>query len=215
MKAIPVEDLPDLLRAMDRYDGDVQTRLGLQLITLTFLRTREFIGGVWNEIDFDRNTWTVPGSRMKMKAEHLVPLAPQAIGILEQLRELNGSSQWIFPGRNNPKKHMSENTLIFGLYRCGYHSKQTIHGFRSLASTILNEARKPMGERMFDPDVIERQLAHAERDPVRAAYNRAKHWPERVEMMAWWADHLDRLRSSLTATVRSSTNPATKISRNQ
>ncbi len=147
-----------------------------------------------------------------MKAEHWVPLAPQAIRILEELRDLNGSYPWIFPGQN-PKKHMSKNTLISALYRCGYHSQQTIHGLRSLASTILNEARKPAGGRMlrmFDADVIERQLAHAECDPVRAAYNRAKHWPERVEMMAWWADHLDRLRSSLTETVRSSTNEATK-----
>ena len=209
MAAVAVSEFPALLHAIDRYDGDVQTRLGLQLITLTFLRTREFMGGEWNEIDFAQKIWKVPGWRMKMKAEHWAPLAPQAISILEELRDLNGSYPWIFPGQN-PKKHMSKNTLISGLYRCGYHSQQTIHGFRSLASTILNEARKPTGERMFDPDVIERQLAHAERDPVRAAYNRAKHWPERVEMMAWWANHLDGLRSSLTATVRSSTNEATK-----
>ena len=196
MKAIPPEEFPGLLRAMDCYDGHMQTRLGLQLITLTFLRTREFIGGEWREIDFEKRIWTVPGARMKMKSEHLVPLAPQAIAILEQLYDLNGGYRWVFPGQN-PKKHVSENTLIYALYRCGYHSKQTIHGLRSLASTVLNEARKPGGERMFDPDVIERQLAHAERDPVRAAYNRAKHWPERVEMMAWWADHIDMLRKKV------------------
>jgi integrase len=195
MKAVSVEEFPALLSSMDRYDGHMQTRLGLQLIALTFLRTREFIGGEWTEIDFEKKLWSVPAARMKMKADHMVPLAPQAIRILEDLRDLNASYQWIFPGLK-PKKPMSTNTLIFALYRCGYHSKQTIHGLRSLASTILNEARKPTGERMFDPDAIERQLAHAERDPVRAAYNRAKHWPERVEMMAWWADHLDELRKA-------------------
>jgi integrase len=188
--AIRPEELPELLTAIDRYDGHVQTRLALQLMALTFLRTTELIGGEWSEISLERAVWTVPAPRMKMKTEHLVPLSTQALAILEELRVLNGRFKFIFAGRN-PRKHVSTNTLLFALYRMGYHSRMTGHGFRSVASTALNEAHGPRGEKLFHADLIERQLAHMERNKIRGAYNRAEYLPERRAMMQWWADHLD------------------------
>ncbi len=195
--AIRPEELPELLGAIDRYDGHVQTRLGLQLMALTFLRTTELIGGEWSEIDVQRAVWTVPAARMKMKTEHIVPLSTQALAILEELRGLNGGFKFIFAGRN-PRKHMSTNTLLYALYRMGYHSRMTGHGFRSVASTALNEAHGAGGERLFHADLIERQLAHMERNKIRGAYNRAEYLPERRIMMRWWADHLDAVRAAPT-----------------
>jgi integrase len=186
MRAVKPKDLPDLLRAIENYQGDPQTRLGLRLLALTFVRTSELRGAEWTEIDFANAIWAVPAERMKMKAEHLVPLTPQALTTFEELRVLNGHRSLIFPGRN-PRKPMSENTLLYGLYRMGFHSRMTGHGFRALASTVLNESG------LFRPDVIERQLAHCERNAVRNAYNRAEYLPERRAMMLWWADHLDEL----------------------
>jgi integrase len=126
---------------------------------------------------------------MKMKREHLVPLPRQALSLLRQLRNINGDAQFVFAG-SNPRKHISNNTLLYALYRLGYHSRMTGHGFRALASTILNEERE-RGSHSFGADVIERQLAHLERNKVRGAYNRAEYLRERVAMMQWWADFLD------------------------
>ena len=124
-----------------------------------------------------------------MKELHIVPLSTQALGILQQLKQLNGSRHLVFPSRTRPNiSFMSENTLIYAIYRMGYHSRATVHGFRATASTILNE-------HSWRSDVIERQLAHGERDKVRNAYNHAQYLPERRSMMQWWADHLDKLAS--------------------
>src|SRR5262249_28686315 len=117
----------------------------------------------------------------------------QSLAILERLQEMNGECRFILPGVN-PVKPVSNNTLLYALYRLGYHSRQTGHGLRTLASTIFNEARREDGSRMFDNDAIENHLAHGDRDPIRAAYNQAEYWPERVQMMQWYADHLDELR---------------------
>ena len=117
---------------------------------------------------------------------HIVPLSRQAIAVLRELETLTGDRQYVFPNHHNPARFMSENTMLYALYRMGYHSRTTGHGFRSTASTILNE-------RGFRADVIERQLAHCERDTVRAAYNYAQYLPERREMMQWWADYLDEI----------------------
>ena len=133
----------------------------------------------------DGATWIVPAARMKMKAEHVVPLSRQALAILGELRAIGGGSRYVFPGRN-PDKPISNNTLLFALYRLGYKGKMTGHGFRAIASTVLNEAG-------FRPDVIERQLAHQERNAVRAAYHRSEYLPERTKMMQQWADMLDAL----------------------
>jgi integrase len=182
--AVRPEELPELLRAIAKYDetGDKQTRLALQLLAQTFVRTNELIGAEWTEFDLDNALWIIPAGRMKMKAEHVVPLARQALAILSELKEISGGSRFVFPGRNRDKP-ISNNTMLFALYRMGYKGKMTGHGFRAVASTILNETG-------FKPDVIERQLAHCERNEVRGAYNRAEYLPERKRMMQHWADYL-------------------------
>ena len=194
--AVRPEELPELFRAIAGYGdlGDKQTRLALELMTLTFIRTQELICAEWTEFDFDAGIWIVPAERMKLRRSkksnannaHVVPLSKQALAILEQLREINGGSRFVFPGRNRDKP-ISNNTMLFALYRLGYKGKMTGHGFRTVASTNLNE----MG---FRADVIERQLSHTEKDDVRGAYNRAEYLPERKKMMQKWADHVDALR---------------------
>ncbi len=185
--AVRPEDLPALLRAIATYDqlGDRQTMLALRLLALTFVRTGELIGATWTEIDRDAALWIIPAARMKARAEHLVPLSRQSLAILEELRELCRGSRFVFPGRNRDKP-ISNNTMLFALYRLGYKGKMTGHGFRAVASTILNEQG-------WRPDVIERQLAHAERNEVRGAYNRAEYLPERVKLMQAWADYVDAI----------------------
>jgi integrase len=185
--AIKPEELPALLRAIEGYAqlGDRLTSLALRLLALTFVRTGELIGAQWEEMDTDSASWIIPAERMKMKAEHVVPLARQAMEILRELRPISKGSRYVFPGRN-PDKPISNNTMLFALYRLGYKGKMTGHGFRSVASTMLNEAG-------FRGEVIERQLAHSERDEIRCAYNRAEYLPERRAMMQQCADMLDAL----------------------
>ncbi len=186
--AIKAEELPALLRAIDGYDaiGDRQTALALRLLCLTFVRTSELIGATWEEfrdLGGTAPTWEIPAERMKMKAAHVVPLASQAVAILMELRAIGGGSRFILPGRNMDKP-ISNNTLLFALYRLGYKGKMTGHGFRAVASSALNEAG-------YRPDVIERQLAHKEPNKVRAAYNRTEYLPERRKMMRQWAGMVD------------------------
>ena len=188
--AVRPEELPALLRAISGYDaiGDKQTRMALKLLALTFVRTNELIGAAWPEFDIEGAMWTVPASRMKMKQEHLVPLSRQAIALLAQLKETCGGSRFVFPGRNRDKP-VSNNTMLFALYRLGYKGKMTGHGFRAVASTILNETG-------YRSELIERQLAHGERDEVRAAYNRAEYLPERKKMMQQWSDYIDSVQTT-------------------
>jgi integrase len=186
MAALSAAALPDLLRGIEAYDGEPQTRLALKLLALTFVRTNELRCAKWEEFDPDRAEWTIPAERMKTHAPHHVPLSRQAVGILHELSTLNGAHELVFPGRR-PTQPMSKNTILFALYRLGYHSRMTGHGFRAVASTLLNE----LGYR---PDVIERQLAHAEKNTVRAAYHRSQYLEERRTMMQQWADYLDTLR---------------------
>lgn len=185
--AVTPDELPELLRAIDGYEtvGDRQTMLALRLLCLTFVRTGELIGATWGEFDLDGAAWIIPAERMKMRTEHVVPLSRQAIELLRELRAIGGGSRYVLPGRN-PDKPISNNTLLFALYRLGYKGKMTGHGFRAVASTVLNEAG-------FRSDVIERQLAHCERNDVRGAYNRAEYLPERRKMMQQWADMVDAL----------------------
>lgn len=186
--AIRPEQLPELLQAIASYDnlGDKQTRLALELLVLTFVRTSELIGAEWSEFDLEAGLWIIPAARMKMRIEHVVPLSRQALAMLEDLREISGGSRFVFPGRNRDKP-ISNNTMLFALYRLGYKGRMTGHGFRAVASTCLNE----MG---FRADAIERQLAHSESDKVRGAYNRAEYLPERKKMMQAWAKHIETLR---------------------
>jgi len=186
--AIRLEELPELLRAIDRYPeiGELQTALGLRLLCLTFVRTIELIGATWSEfsgLDGDAPVWEIPATRMKTKQEHIVPLSRQASAILRELRRIAGDSRFVMPGRN-PDKPISNNTLLFALYRLGYKGRMTGHGFRAVASSALNESG-------WRSDVIERQLAHKEPNKVRAAYNRTEYLAERRKMMQSWADMVD------------------------
>jgi integrase len=184
--ALSRADLPEFLKKLDVYDGHPITRLALKVMVLTFVRSNELRGARWDEFDFERAEWRIPAERMKMSTEHIVPLSRQAIAVIKELRPITGRYDLLFPNRNNLNKPMSQNTLIYAMYHMGYHSKATVHGFRATASTILHE----LG---FWPDVIERQLAHAERNSVRAAYHRSEYLEERRRMMQVWADYLDSL----------------------
>ena len=191
MKALPLNEFPIYLQRLDEKNNELHlvTRVALKLVLMLFVRTNELIGARWEEIDFENATWRIPAERMKLRVEHLVPLPKQALSLLQDLKMITGDSEFVFPGDRNPKQPMSNNTLLYGgIYRMGYRSRATIHGFRSLASSILNESGK------WNPDAIERQLAHSEKDQVRAAYNRAKYLDERRMMMQWYADHLDKLK---------------------
>ena len=180
---LKAEDLPEFLKKLAAYDG-AQTRLAMKFLLLTFVRTGEMRGALWAEINMDKAEWRIPAERMKMRDPHIVPLSKQAIVVLNELKPITGHWDHVFPNQHRPIGKMSENTILYALYRMGYHGKSTGHGFRATASTILNEHG-------FAPDVIERQLAHLERNGVRAAYNHAQYLPERRKMMQWWADYLD------------------------
>ena len=186
---MPLLELPTFLQKLDTYSGEQQTKHALKLVTLTFLRTSELRAGTWDELenmDEESAQWRIPAERMKMRLEHLVPLSRQAVAVLRELRALSGSSPNIFP---SPGKGgcMSSNTMLYAIYRMGYHGRATTHGFRAVASTILNESN------LFNRDWIERQLAHVERNEVRRAYNAAEWMPDRRRMMQWWADHITAL----------------------
>lgn len=182
--AMEASELPEFLENLDKYDGHPQTKLALKLLLLTFVRTTELRAAQWTEINLEAAEWRIPPERMKMRQLHIVPLSKQSIGVLEELKKINGHSPFVFPNNANPQKCMSENTILFALYRMGYHSRATGHGFRSTASTILNE-------KGFRSDVIERQLAHSERNKVRASYNHAEYLPDRRKMMQHWGDYLE------------------------
>ncbi|MEW8156478.1 MAG: integrase arm-type DNA-binding domain-containing protein [Candidatus Thiodiazotropha endolucinida] len=178
----------ELLRAIDGYQGAFVTRCALQLAPLTFVRPGELRQAEWSEIDLEKAEWRIPAEKMKMKTVHIVPLSTQTIAVLNEIKPLTGSGKYVFPGVRSPKRPMSENTVNAALRRLGYtKNEMTGHGFRSMASTILNEQG-------WHKDAIERQLAHTERDSVRASYNYAQHLPERIKMMQQWADYLDGLR---------------------
>lgn len=183
------KELPALLKAMDEYAGSVYTRLALQLMALTFVRTSELIGARFSEFDVKAKQWRIPAERMKMDTLHVVPLSRQALEVLEQLRDVSFGRDLLFPGERNHEQPMSNNTILYALYRMGYRSRMTGHGFRGLASTILHE-------RGWPHDHIELQLAHQERNETSAAYNHALYLSQRAEMMQWWADYLDGLRAT-------------------
>lgn len=172
------------MRAIATYGelGELQVQLGLQLLAHTFTRTVELIHAHKSEFDLQGRLWEIPPVRMKLKRPHLVPLSPEAIVLVEQLIELSGKSDYLLPGRILLKP-ISNNTLLFALYRLGYKGIMTGHGFRAMASTILNESG-------WNPDWIEKQLAHEEENKVRGAYNRALYIQGRRQMMEWWSRYL-------------------------
>ena len=183
--ALPAKEIPQFMIALSDYDGEQTTKLALRLLIHTFVRTGELRFAKWNEfedLDGPEPLWRIPAERMKLRRPHLVPLSPQAVASLESLHSLTGRKAHLFPA---PSKTgvMSENTLLFAIYRMGYHNRATVHGFRATASTILNEAQ-------FNRDWIEMQLAHCD-SSIRGVYNFAEWMPGRRKMMNWWADYLE------------------------
>ncbi len=185
--ALAEADMPAFFGKLDGYEGDPSTKAALELLILTAVRPGELRGARWKEIDDSRSLWRIPAERMKMAAEHLVPLSTQALAIVENMKSVTGGDELVFPSPFYPGKSLSDGTLNSALARLGYKGIATAHGFRTLFSTCANEAG-------WNSDVIEKQLSHEERDDVRGAYNRAQWLPERVKLMQWWADRLEALR---------------------
>lgn len=178
-------EYPELLQTIAKRKNDLG-KIAMQLLALTFVRTSELIEAQWQEIDWDRAEWHIPKERMKMKRPHVVPLSRQSIVLLKELHKNTGDTNYLFYSTGSKSRHISNGILLMSLRRMGYSKRMTGHGFRTLASTILNEKGYP-------PDVIERQLAHEESDKIRAAYNRAEYLPERKKMMQDYADMLDAM----------------------
>jgi len=184
------DEVAALLQAIDGYSGQPSTCAALKLLPLTFLRPGELRHGKWLEIDLDKALWRIPGERMKMGREHIVPLSKQAVAVLKKLHSITGHKEYVFESLR-PKRPLSENTINAALRTLGYSGDQmTAHGFRAMASTLLHEQGWP-------PEVIELQLAHAQRNQVAAAYNRSARLKERKRMMQKWADYLDALRGEV------------------
>lgn len=182
---VEAKDLPALLLKMWEYDGDILTIYALQLMAYLWVRTSELIEAEWPEFDLDGARWEIPKERMKKRRPHIVPLPTQAVAILRILYWRTGRGKKVFPGANDKEKTMSNNTILFALYRLGYKGEMTGHGFRGVASTVLYDSGQ------FEEDWIEMQLAHVERNKVKGAYNHAKYLKQRTVMMQWWADYLD------------------------
>ena len=187
----------ELLRAIDTYEGQAVTMIALQLSPHLFVRPGELRHADWSEIDLEAALWTIPAEKMKMKKAHVVPLSRQAVALFQRLHAITGPKGYAFPSIRTSARPMSENTVNAGLRRLGFAGDEmTAHGFRAMASTLLNEARDPKSKKhLWKADAIERALAHGDSDAVRASYHRGEHWDERVEMAQWWSDHLDMLRS--------------------
>ena len=187
---IEAKKVGELLRAIDGYDGNYVTLFALKLSPHVFVRPGELRSAMWSEIDLSGALWTIPAEKMKMRKPHHVPLSRQAIALFRELHNLTGGHLGlVFPSIRSTARPMSENTVNAALRRLGFTGDEmTAHGFRAMASTLLNESGK------WHPDAIERALAHQDSDNVRAAYHRGAHWKERVDMAQWWSDYLDTLR---------------------
>ncbi len=189
--ALETKQLPDFLQVLEKNEVRLypQTIRAVKLMMHTFVRTSELIGARWEEIDLEKGIWEIPASRMKMRKPHIVPLSSQVIEIFKEQKELTGSWEWVFPNQVRPKKHMSNGTIISAIRRMGYQGKMTGHGFRALAMSTIKEH---LGYRH---EVVDRQLAHAPRNKVDAAYDRAAFLDERTIMMQCWSDYLDTVAS--------------------
>lgn len=180
----------ELMRALEGYEGQPITQVAMRLSPYVFVRPGELRRAEWSEIDLEGAVWRIPAAKMKGRQEHAVPLARQSLAILREAQELTGDGQFVFPSIRSPRNPMSENTINAALRRLGFgKDEMTAHGFRAMASTLLNESGK------WSADAIERALAHKDKDHIRAAYHRGAHWQERVQMAQWWADYLDGLRA--------------------
>jgi integrase len=205
--ALAAAELPEFLARLEAYDGEETTRLALELVVLTFVRSAELRFARWEEfedLDGEAPLWRIPAERMKMRRPHLVPLAPRAVEVLAALKARSGRSPFIVPAATRTGV-ISENTMIYALYRMGYHGRATVHGFRSTASTILNEHQ-------FNRDWIESQLARCE-GSVRAIYNAAQWLPGRREMMIWWAQYLASARALAEPLSAAAVTPWVRVGR--
>ncbi|WP_245470678.1 tyrosine-type recombinase/integrase [Bradyrhizobium guangzhouense] len=177
-----------LLRAVNGYEGTPETKTALELLALTFARPGEVRAAEWSELDLDQAIWSIPAEKMKMRRPHRIPLASRVITLLSELHGITGNGRFVFPSTRSRDRCMSENTINAALRRLGFSKNEmTAHGFRSAASSMLNECG------IWNADAIERQLAHVDADSVRRAYARADYWDERVRMMTWWADQCDQM----------------------
>lgn len=186
--ALPEKELPTFLRLLTQYEGEPTTLHALRMLILTATRPGELRGARWAEFDLASAMWVIPAERMKMRAEHRVPLSAHALAVLETMQPLSGHRELVFPSPTYPSKPLSENTFNSAMARMGYKGSATAHGFRALFSTVANEAG-------WNPDVIERQLAHKEQNEVRAAYHRSTYMAERVKLMTWWGSYLEGRQS--------------------
>lgn len=184
---LAIEELPEFLIKLEELKHNEIDKLALRLLLLTFVRPRELRRTKWKYFDLQNKIWKIPAEDMKMGLEHWVPLSNQAVSVIERIHKISGGNDYLFPSKNFLKyPYMNENTMNKLIHKLEYKKRLVGHGFRSLASTTLNE----LG---YNPDVIERQLAHVESNKVRAAYNRAKYLPHRAELMQAWADHIDKV----------------------
>lgn len=187
---LSVAELGEFQRQLEQYSGSKITQIATQLLMLTGLRTIELRSAEWTEIDFEKRLWQIPVARMKMKRPHMVPLSDQALKLLEELRVITGGFRFIFPGRNDSRKSMSEASINQVIKKIGYAGRATGHGFRHTLSTILHEQG-------FESAWIETQLAHADRNTIRGTYNHAQYLEGRREMMQWYADYLEELQRNI------------------
>lgn len=184
--ALSIDDLPQFLKTLSASNIHVTTKLALQFTILTAARSAETRGARWEEIDLEQQLWTIPAERMKMNIKHTIPLSKQAIAILKRIGLLHGQNGLVFPGIRQDSTQLSQNTLLYSIYRLGYRGKATVHGFRATFSTIANESG-------FDADVIEKALAHEQGNQVRAAYHRSEYIVHRKELMKWWGTLLQQM----------------------
>jgi len=191
-KPLPAKEIPAFMQALRKFGGYRTTSIAIELLLLTFVRTVELRKAEWQEFDLDNAIWRIPAHKMKMKEEHIVPLSTQAIALLRELKVWTGNRTTLFPNYRTPANLMTATTINRSLERMGYAGKLSGHGFRGTASTILHE-------KGYRPEVIERQLAHAERNQVKAAYNHAEYLQERITMMQDWASLIDELSKQQSA----------------
>lgn len=184
------DDVGDLMCAIDGFDGYRVTQVALRLTPHVFVRPGELRHAEWSEFDFEQNIWTIPAEKTKMRRQLSVPLSRQVLEIIADIRPVTGRRRYLFPCQGKSDRPMCENTINLALQRIGFSGRMTAHGFRAMASTLLNESGK------WNPDAIERQLGHVDANSVRRVYARGQYWDERVRMMQAWSDQLDALRTA-------------------
>ena len=193
LKALQAKELPEFFSKLENIDSHDVVKLATKLVAHTFVRSKELRETQWDEIDFEQRLWTIPAERMKTNAaDHLIPMSDEVVELFENLKQLNGNREWVFASSQRPKQPISTNAMIQLMYRMGYKGRATVHGFRTTASTFLNESG-------YNPDAIERQLSHGERNKVRAAYNRSEYLAERTKMLNDWSRYSGAMSANVVS----------------